>query len=88
MAMDIPHQLRAACDAVRRKDFPLADLIPTLQLAADVIDSLREQLQEQGQTLASYRAEVGALREEVGRIGPAVSTSGFLRAVGAMGDTE
>lgn len=71
MAMDIPDQLRAACESVRRKDYPLATLIPAIQLAADMIDQLRTQLQEQAQTLASYRAEVGALREEVGRVGAA-----------------
>ena len=83
MAMDIPHQLREACEAVRRKDYPLAQLIPTMQLAADVIDMLRVQLQESTATLNSYRAEVGALREEVGRIGPArqISASGFIRVV-------
>lgn len=57
--IDIPHQLRNACEAVRRKDYPLADLIPTMQQAADLIDSLRGQLNEQGAILTQYRAEMG-----------------------------
>lgn len=81
--MDIPDQLRAACAAVRRKDYPLAELIPTMQLAADVIDKLREQLQDHAAQFRIITAEVRALREEVGRTGPArsVSTSGFIRVV-------
>lgn len=67
--IDIPHQLRAACDAVRRKDYPLADLIPTMQLAADLIDTLRQQLNEQGEVLARYRTETGAVAQAVQRSG-------------------
>lgn len=72
--MDIPDQLRNACHAVRRKDYPLANLIPTMQMAADVIDTLRTQLREQGQTLDRYRAEVGALHAHV-------ATSGYVRVI-------
>lgn len=68
MAMDIPHQLRAACDAVRRKDFPLADLIPTLQLAANVIDQLREQLQEGAEERRVLHEELKTMRDIVAGI--------------------
>jgi hypothetical protein len=66
--MDIPHRLREACEAVRRKDFPLADLIPTMQLAADVIDKLREQLQEHATQSRILTAEMVVLRQEVTQI--------------------
>lgn len=84
MAMDIPQQLRAACEAVRRKDYPLSDLIPTLQLAADVIDRQREALSDSTTRFLSMTAEVRALREEVGRDGPArQSTPAVLRVIEA-----
>jgi uncharacterized Fe-S cluster-containing protein len=69
--MDIPDQLRAACAAVRCKDYPLAELIPTMQLAADVIDALREQL-------ADSRMREQELAETLMR---APARSGFVRVV-------
>lgn len=80
--IDIPHQLRNACEDVRRKDFPLADLIPTMQLAADTIDSLREQLNEQAATLGRYRGNVTELREQFETYRAAVRRSGFIRDSG------
>lgn len=85
MAMDIPQQLRAACEAVRRKDYPLADLIPTMQLAADVIDRQREQLSDSTTRFLSMTAEVRALRDELGRTGPARSTPAVRRVIDGKG---
>lgn len=38
-AQEIAHQLRAACLSVRSKSYPLADLIPLMQQAADELST-------------------------------------------------
>lgn len=42
----LAERLRAACAAVRVKNYPLADLIPLMQECADALDEIAQQQQK------------------------------------------
>lgn len=51
------HRLREVCKEIRRKSYPIADLIPLLQQAADELDDMESIIGNQYELIKTLRQD-------------------------------
>ena len=55
-------RLRSVCADIRRKPYPISDVVPVMQAAADAIDTMQSALDDAVAKLAARDAEISAVR--------------------------
>ena len=60
--MNYAERLRSFCADIRRKTYPISDVVPVMQAAADAIDAMQSALDDAVAKLAARDAEVERLK--------------------------
>ena len=63
--MNYAERLRSFCADIRRKTYPISDVVPVMQAAADAIDAMQSALDDAVAKLAARDAEIERLRKDL-----------------------